>query len=89
MAVDGGMDGGSTRSVYVIDLETLQAVQELTTSATPTALTFASNTLLYVFFEKGMQDKPTDGLAFDLVSGAQSELSVPMGSDLREIVTEN
>jgi hypothetical protein len=86
LVVDSGMglSGGQADSVYVIDLETLQATQELELNGYPTSMTFGDDGVLYVFLETASHH-PVKVQAIDIASGAQSEFEVSMGSGAYEV----
>jgi hypothetical protein len=90
LVVDSGMNlnTGRVGSLYVIDLETLQATEEIGDLAgSPTVLTFADNGLLFVFFEKRSLRNDSEGIAIDLESGGQFPFTVPVRSNVRHIFT--
>jgi hypothetical protein len=86
LVVDSGMglSGGQADSVYVIDLEMLQATQELELKGYPTSMTFGQDGLLYVFLQTASHH-PVKVQAIDIASGAQSEFEVVMGSSAYEV----
>ncbi|MEX1071650.1 MAG: hypothetical protein WEC37_03400 [Anaerolineales bacterium] len=88
LAVDGGMGAnyGTARNVFVIDLHTLQATQELELPATPTSLIFGQDNLLYAFLDKRSMAVGTRVIAFDLSTGTQSEFAVTMASVAWEVL---
>ncbi len=87
LVVDSGMglSGGQADSIYVIDLETLQATQELDLSGYPTSMTFDQDGLLYVFLEKGSHRVPLRVDVFDIATGAHSQLEISMASSAYEV----
>jgi hypothetical protein len=90
LAVSGPMgDSYSTRSIYLIDLESLQARRELKTAATPAALLFRGNEVLLSFYERSGFNNPLGGVVFDLKSEAYDAISLPINGYLNEILATN
>jgi hypothetical protein len=90
LAVSGAtLESYSTRSVYLIDLASLQSARKLETGGTPAALVFPSNELLLAFYERGSYSNPLGGMVFDLAAGEQDTLSLQINGYLNEIIATN
>jgi hypothetical protein len=87
LVIDSGMglSGGQADSIYIIDLETLQASQELELNGYPTSMTFDQDGLLYVFLEKGSHRVPLKVELIDIATGAQSQFEITMASSAYEV----
>lgn len=87
LAVTGGMlDTYDTRTVHLIDLETLQATQALQTGSTPAALVFQGNDLLLAFYERSNYSNPLGGMVFDLKNSEQDNITLDINGYLSEVL---
>lgn len=90
LAVTGGMlESGGTRTVHLIDLESLQATAELQTGGTPSALLFRGDDLLLALYERNGYSSPLGGMVFDLRTGEQDNISVQINGYLTDVLSAN
>jgi hypothetical protein len=88
LAVDGGLSelGGATRSVWLVDLESLQASQEIELSGSPHTIRFASNEMLYVLLQNEGSSSSNDLVVYDLAGDQAYNFSFETRGWLSELM---
>jgi hypothetical protein len=88
LAVDGGFSeqGGSSRSVWLVDLESLQASQEIELSGSPHTIRFASNELLYILLQNEGSSTSNDLVVYDLAGDQAYNFSFETRGWLSELM---
>jgi hypothetical protein len=88
LAVDGGLSeqGGASRSVWLVDLESLQASQEIELSGSPHTIRFASNELLYILLQNEGSSTSNDLVVYDLAGDQAYNFSFETRGWLSELM---
>jgi hypothetical protein len=89
LAVDGGFGrgGGATRTIWLIDLQTLEVAERLSLPETLAFMAFGETGLLYALLEKAPHHPEIRAIAFDVDSGQQTTLTLAMEGRMRDFLS--
>jgi hypothetical protein len=86
LAVGGSWMSAEAHNIYMIDLASLQNVQQMRIGDTPNQLTFTSDHVLLALYESTTTTKLARGVAIDLTTNEQDVIELPFVGYLSQLI---